>query len=110
MLRLFLPQICVHCGAHCDDSAAKRMPLAKYLCTVCIRQFKFFEPPMPEDFFPKSSLFHELPFEIRVGSGFTFQPGGIIQSVIHHFKYAEMPKLATILGEECSKRNADLSG
>jgi len=108
MLRLFLPQICVHCGTHCD-SDAKQSPLGKYLCKVCLRQFDLFEPPMQDDLVQKSYLFRELPFNVQIGSAFTFENQGIIQSVIHHFKYLEMPKLAQVLGRVCCERNADIS-
>ncbi len=108
MLNLFLPRICIHCGTHCDDHDVKKRPLAKYLCTVCLRQFEIFEPPIQDDLLPKSSLFRELPFRIKIGSAFFFQNGGIIQSLIHHFKYLEMPKLATTLGSICCEQNADL--
>jgi competence protein ComFC len=108
MLRLFLPQICIHCDTHCDPHDAKKKPLSKYLCTICLRQFELFEPPMQDDLLPKSSLFRDLPFEIKVGSAFSFQNGGIIQSLIHHFKYQEMPRLATTLGSICCESNADL--
>jgi ComF family protein len=108
MLRLFLPEICIHCGLHCN--ADKAQPLSKYLCSICLRQFELFEPPMQDELSPKSALFNELPFEIKIGSAYSFQNGGIIQSVIHHFKYLEMPKLATTLGSICSLHSADISG
>lgn len=108
MLRLFLPHICVHCGTHCDDFNAKQSALHKYLCTVCLRQFEFFQPPNQDDLLPSSSLFRELPFEVKINASFAFQNGGIIQSLIHHFKYKEMPKLASILGGVCSEGNKEI--
>jgi ComF family protein len=107
MLRLFLPEICIHCGNACD--ARKGQPITKYLCNVCLRQFELFEPPMQDELVLRSSIFHELPFKPKIGSAFTFQNGGIIQSVIHHFKYAEMPRLAIVLGNICSRKNNDIS-
>jgi competence protein ComFC len=109
MLRLFLPQICIHCGMHCDDSNAKYAPLCKYLCTVCFRQFDLFEPPMQDVLVQNSSLFKELDIEVRLGAAFTFENGGIIQSIIHHFKYLEMPRLAKILGGISAEKNYDIS-
>ena len=104
MLQLFLPQICIHCGARCESNDAEKKPLSKYLCTVCLRQFELFEIPKADDLFMSSSLFRELPEETTLRSAFTFQNGGIIQSVIHHFKYQDMPKLASILGMICNER------
>src|SRR5438046_3626145 len=109
MLRLFLPEICIHCGAHCDNPNEKQIPLAKYLCEVCLRQFELLEPPLQNDLFPKSSLLRELPYEIKIGSAFSFQNEGIIQSLIHHFKYLEMPKLASVLGSACCEKNAEIT-
>jgi ComF family protein len=109
MLRLFLPQICVHCGARCDDSDAKQMPLGKYLCKICLRQFDLFQPPPQDDLVQNSSLLRELPFEVQIGSAFTFKNTGIIQSLIHHFKYQEMPKLAVALGSVSCQKNFDIS-
>lgn len=108
MLRLFLPQICIHCSTHCDENNVKKKPLGKYLCNVCLRQFEMFEPPIQDDLLPTSSLFRQLPIKIKISSAFSFQSGGIIQSLIHHFKYLEMPKLATTLGTVCAERSADL--
>lgn len=109
MLRLFLPNICVHCGMHFDAFNAAHVPLHKYLCNICHRQFELFEPPTKEDLLPSSSQFSELPFEINICSAFAFQNGGIIQSLVHHFKYLEMPKLAKILGSAWCKKNEDIS-
>jgi ComF family protein len=109
MLRLFLPEICIHCSSHCDNSDAKTKPLGNYLCKVCLRQLELFEPLMQDDLLPKSSLFRELPFQTRIGSAFQFENGGIIQSVIHHFKYQEMPGLAKILGSICTQKNSAIS-
>src|SRR5437667_4660976 len=107
MLRLFLPEICVHCGEHCDYS--KQESLSKYLCNSCFRQFYLFEPPTQDNLTAKSSLFRELPFEVQIGSSFIFQNGGIIQSLIHHAKYMDMPNLAKILGKIAAGKNADIS-
>src|SRR5437762_389586 len=103
MLRLFLPQICVHCGAHCDDGDVRKKPLAKYLCKVCFRQFELFEPPLPEDLSLKTSILRSLPFEVRLGCSFRFENQDIIQSLIHHFKYMDMPNLARAIGAECCR-------
>jgi len=107
MLRLFLPEICIHCGDHCDY--AKQKPLTKYLCKVCLRQFELFEQPSQDDLVQKSSLFRELP-DVSIGASFTFENGGIIQSLIHHCKYQEMPKLGAILGNISAQNNVDISG
>lgn len=109
MLRLFLPQICVHCSTHCDSRNAKDTALAKYLCPVCLRQLELLGPPRQGDLVPKSPLFRELPFEIKVGSAFSFQNGGIIQSLIHHFKYQEMPRLAMTLGSHCREKTPEIA-
>jgi len=104
MLQLFLPQICIHCEVRCDRSSAKQRPLTKYLCAACLRQFELFDVPKAEDLIMSSSLFRELPQATKLYSAFRFQNGGIIQSVIHHFKYRDMPKLASILGVICHER------
>jgi ComF family protein len=108
MLRLFLPEICIHCGDHCDY--AKQQPLSKYLCKVCLRQFELFEPPSQDDLALKSALFRELPFEISIGASCKFENGGIMQSLIHHCKYQEMPKLGAILGNISAQNNVNISG
>ena len=108
MLRLFLTHNSVHCGTHCEFKA-KQSAMHKYLCNICHRQFELFEPPTKEDLLPSSSQFNELPFEMNIFSAFAFQNGGIIQSLIHHFKYLEMPTLAKILGSAWCKRNEDIS-
>jgi ComF family protein len=103
MLRLFLPETCIHCGNGCEGNNTQQ--ISKYLCTTCLRQFFLFEPPIQNELRIKSPFFYELPFEAKIKSAFIFQSGGIIQSVIHHFKYLEMPRLAIILGKECHERN-----
>src|SRR5437868_8177853 len=107
MLSLFLPEICIHCGNACEKTKAK--PITHYLCNVCLRQFELFEPPPEEQLIPKSSLFKEIPFEVNVGSAFSFENGGIIQSLIHHVKYNEMPNLGNILGRISAEKNYDIS-
>ncbi|MFI5264193.1 MAG: ComF family protein, partial [Candidatus Kapaibacterium sp.] len=109
MLRLFLPQICVHCNTHCDDSTAGQSILDNYLCAVCRRQFDLLEPPRQEDLNCNSSLLRELPFRVEVSSGFIFQNQGIIQSLIHHCKYQEMPRLASVLGSICAEKHSGIS-
>ena len=107
MLRLFLPEICIHCGNACDKTKAK--PMTQYLCEVCLRQLELFESPPQEALIPKSLFFKEIPFKIEIGSRFSFQNGGIIQSLIHHVKYNEMPKLGKILGQVSAEKNYDIS-
>ncbi len=103
MLRLFLPEICIHCNNACDYD--KQSALTTYLCKVCLRQFELFEAPRKEDLILHSSLFRELPVDVNISSGFSFQNGGIIQSVIHHAKYQDMPKLAIHIGKFSTTKN-----
>jgi ComF family protein len=66
------------------------------------------QPPLQEDINLKSPLINELPFEVNIRAAFIFQNKGIIQSLIHHFKYLEMPKLAAILSSYYSEKNSDI--
>ena len=80
-----------------------------YLCKVCLRQFNLFQPPTLDDLSSNSSLLRELPFKVQIRSAFAFQNKGIIQSLIHHFKYQEMPRLALALGSVSCERNFYIS-
>ena len=54
------------------------------------------------------SFFKDFPIRAEIQSAFRFENKGIIQSLIHHFKYQEMPGLAQTLGLMWVKANPEL--
>ena len=113
MLDLLLPERCLHCGeptAHATLGAPiKHTLLPKYLCGVCIRV-------LLTDDMPKASSFNQLHRHsgksIATSSArFHFVETSPIQSLIHHFKYQGMPKLAyecgSILSEDAAENQFD---
>ena len=97
MLRLFLPEICVHCGDSCDTNKRSEA-LAKYLCSVCLRIFHHEQPPSTDDLRMLTTVFNDFSNAIDYTAAFIFRKDDIVQSLIHHFKYLDMPKLAEIVG------------
>ncbi|MEP7233992.1 MAG: ComF family protein [Ignavibacteriota bacterium] len=59
---------------------------------------------MKADLDAKVSALKDLPSGTSILSSLTFVNEGIIQSIIHSFKYEEMPRLAKILGASVSSQ------
>ena len=97
MLELFLPRKCIHCGR-----PAKRLdePLSKYLCSNCLREYTVLQPPEVEDIEDRIKRLSHLPYPIGLYTAFAFVPEGVMQSIVHQFKYGDMPRLARRIGEE----------
>jgi ComF family protein len=74
--------------------------LSKYLCSNCLREYNFLEPPGVEEIEERTRKLLQLPYPSGVYAAFTFVPEGIIQSIIHQFKYGDMPRLAKRVGED----------
>lgn len=75
-------------------------PLSKYLCMNCLRAYHFLEPPAPEELEDRRSILSQLPYAIGIYAARTFVPESVIQSMIHHFKYRDMPRLAKVVASD----------
>lgn len=104
MLSFFLPQVCIHCNAPCGKHDKTDNDLKKYLCTNCLRQFQLLLQPSDTDIENKQHLFSVLDTKFTFYTPYPFIAEGITQSIIHHFKYADMPNLACIIGKELTTR------
>lgn len=94
MLDLFLPRTCIHCSQRCVIDRA--IALSNYLCETCLRIYRKYELKKcteltyaPDD--------QELP-SIYVRA--PFRANELTQSLVHHLKYGEMPRLGIYLGRE----------
>lgn len=105
MLELFLPRRCIHCN---EPARKTEDPLSKYLCPNCLRELAFLEPPTNEEIEDRRRLLGHLPYPIGIYAAYTFIPEGVLQSVIHHFKYMDMPRLARYFGDSVSKEFSEL--
>lgn len=103
MLSFFLPRTCIHCNAPCGKDDKADNELKNYLCKNCFRQFQALLQPSPEDLDSKRYAFFGIA-DIDIYAPYPFTADGIVQSVIHHFKYEDMPKLATVIGKELVTR------
>ncbi|HEY6171931.1 MAG TPA: ComF family protein [Candidatus Kapabacteria bacterium] len=104
MLSFFLPQKCIHCDAPSGKHAKSDSDLKKYLCANCFRQFQLMSQPSSTDIENKQQLFSGFNTELVFYTPFPFIAEDITQSIIHHFKYADMPNLAVITGRELTAR------
>src|SRR6187455_1639122 len=104
MLSFFLPQKCIHCDAPSGKQAKSDSGVKKYLCADCFRQFHLLSQPSSTDLEDKQQLFSDIGTEPTFYTPYPFIAEGITQSIIHHFKYADMPNLAVIIGMELTAR------
>jgi ComF family protein len=99
MLELFLPRRCIRCG---DQAKASEQSLSRYLCSNCHREYNLLEPPDPAEIEDRWRKLSHLPYPTGIYAAFTFIPDGVLQSIVHHFKYADMPRLARRVGDEAA--------
>jgi len=104
MLSFFLPQVCIHCAAPCGKDGKTDYDQKKYLCNNCLRQFQLLLQPSPADLENKQHLFSDFDTELAFYTPYPFIAEGITQSIIHHFKYADMPNLAVVIGKKLTTR------
>jgi len=104
MLSFFLPQVCIHCTAPCGKDGKTDNDLKKYLCNNCLRQFQLLLQPSSTDLENKQHLFTVFNTQLTFYTPYPFIAEGITQSIIHHFKYADMPNLAVVIGKELTIR------
>lgn len=97
MLELFLPRRCIHCG---EPAKKEAEVLSKYLCSNCLRELTTLEPPAVDELEDRTRRLSTLPFPTGVYAAYSFIPESVLQSIIHHFKYLDMPRLAKRMGNE----------
>ncbi len=100
MLSFFLPLVCIHCNAPCGKEDKLDNNLKKYLCANCLRQFQLLLQPSSADIENKQHLFSDFDTKLTFYTPYPFIAEGITQSIIHHFKYSDMPNLAVVIGKE----------
>lgn len=109
MLSFFLPQVCIHCNAPCGKEDKTDNDLKKYLCNNCLRQFQLLLQPSHNDLENKQQLFSDFDTKLAFYTPYPFIAEGITQSIIHHFKYIDMPDLAIIIGKELTTRLPEMN-
>lgn len=106
MLELFLPRRCIRCDEPVNRSEEA---LSRYLCVNCLREYQFLEPPSVDEIEDRRSLLSHLPYPIGIYAAFNFINEGVVQSIIHHFKYVDMPRLARRVGDEAAATFKELA-
>jgi ComF family protein len=109
MFSFFFPRKCIHCNEPCGEVNKTDDELKNYLCTNCLRLFDAQLPPGKDDLFLSQKLFEGLPTRPQLLAGFPFIAKGVTQSVVHHAKYADMPKLARFMGRKLARRFPELN-
>lgn len=104
MVSFFLPSTCIHCDGSAGKGEKTDNELKKYLCNNCLRQFQLLLQPSSTDIENKHYLFSDFDTNLTFYTPYPFIAEGITQSIIHHFKYADMPNLAVIIGKELTTR------
>lgn len=104
MLSFFLPSTCIHCDGPSGKVEKTDNELKKYLCNNCLRQFQLLLQPSSTDIESKHHLFSDFDTKLTFYTPYPFIAEGITQSIIHHFKYADMPNLAVVIGKELTTR------
>lgn len=104
MLSFFLPQRCIHCNAPSGKQDEVDSSIKNYLCAHCFRQFRILPQPSSTDIENKQHLFSDFDMKLSFYTPYPFIAEGITQSIIHHFKYADMPNLAVVIGSELTTR------
>jgi predicted amidophosphoribosyltransferase len=107
VLSFFLPEVCIHCSAPAGKEEKNDEELLRYLCKNCLRQFRSLLEPSPLDLESKQHLFSDIDAVIRFHTPYPFVAEGIPQSIVHHFKYNDMPRLAVLIGKELTTRLRD---
>lgn len=97
MLGFILPAVCLHCNAHID-TRANRLGVQRYLCADCMLSMRILLPAAGDDIDDRSFRFSTLRAHTTLHAGFAYTRGNVIQSVVHHSKYASMMRLASHLG------------
>ncbi len=106
MLSFFLPRKCIHCDLPCGKESKSDEMLKDYLCTICFRRFELLFPPNESDLTSKQALLSKYG-EINIVAPFPFMNEELTQSIVHHFKYNDMPRLAEYVGEYIVRRIDD---
>jgi competence protein ComFC len=109
MLSFFLPLRCIHCNAPSGKQDKADSSLKNYLCAHCFRQFQLLLQPSATDIENKQHLFSDFDTDLTFYTPYPFVAEGVTQSIIHHFKYADMPNLAVVIGKELTTRLPEMS-
>ncbi len=105
MLSLVLPERCIHCGR--PTVAAERLAfrpptdsasLKKYLCAVCHAEFDRMPIPDPALLMDRAMPLTSIECITSVRAQVYFIKDSLIQSIVHSFKYGEMPRLVRAAG------------
>jgi ComF family protein len=83
--------------------------MSRYLCVNCLREYDFLEPPSTDEIEDRRKFLSYLPYPVGIYAAFSFIPDGVMQSIIHHFKYVDMPRLAKRVGSDAAETFLGLS-
>jgi ComF family protein len=100
MIDLFFPLVCIHCEARCTASHAEHGfgELEKHLCETCLRVLAKMELPDQDRLLERLMLSGNFDHDHPINAAYTFQKEGLVQAIIHHFKFFGMPRLARKCG------------
>lgn len=100
MIDLFFPLVCIHCEARCTKSHAEPgfEELEKHLCETCLRVLSKMERPDQDRLLERLMLSGNFDHDHPINAAYTFQKEGLVQAIIHHFKFFGMPRLARTCG------------
>ena len=100
MLDLFFPLVCIHCEERCSrgHAAAGYEAFEKHLCRTCLRVLSHMETPPQEQLLERLILTGNFDHDHPIAAAYTFQKEGLVQAMIHHFKFFGMPRLARKCG------------
>jgi ComF family protein len=100
MIDLFFPLRCIHCEERCSASYAEAgfEQLEKHLCPTCLRVLTKTEIPDQDKLLERLMLSGNFDHDHPISAAYTFQKEGLVQAIIHHFKFFGMPRLARKCG------------
>ncbi len=100
MIDLFFPLRCIHCEERCSASHAEIGfgELEKHLCATCLRVLAKMELPDQDKLLERLMLSGNFDHDHPISAAYTFQKEGMVQAIIHHFKFFGMSRLARKCG------------
>ncbi len=102
MLSLVLPERCIHCARPTIASESLRIAIAsglrKYLCRDCHDLLDRMVPPTSEVLLERAEPLAGIKQISSVRSRVYFVRDSLVQSIVHSFKYGEMPMLGRMVG------------
>jgi ComF family protein len=78
--------------------------LEKHLCETCLRVLAKMETPDQDRLLERLMLSGNFDHDHPINAAYTFQKEGLVQAIIHHFKFFGMPRLARKCGRILAKK------